>query len=99
MELTAEQLFADCVSRPLVSRGCPVLQPAALYGLTGEFVNTILPHTEADAAALLMNFLVAYGSMIGHGPAFPVEGVLHNANLYFVQVGKTSKGRKGTAYH
>jgi hypothetical protein len=73
------------------------LAPEALYGLAGDVVRTIDPHTEADPAALLLQFLVAFGNLVGRGPHFAVEADQHFTNLYAVMVGETSKGRKGTS--
>ena len=76
----------------------PELEDAALYGLPGDIVVNILPYTEADAAALLVQTLVAFGSLIGRGCHVPIEGDKHHGNLYCVLVGKTAKGRKGTSW-
>ena len=100
MPITASEIFSDEVEpQNDRSAGCPTLKPEAYYGLAGEFVRTIAPHTEADPAALLMNFLVMFGSIIGRNAYFRVEGINHYCNLFFAQVGRTSKGRKGTAYY
>jgi hypothetical protein len=74
------------------------LNPAALHGIAGEIVRAIEPHTEADPAAILLQFLVAAGSIIGHGPHFRVEGDEHHPNLFLLSIGDTSKGRKGTSW-
>jgi DNA-binding transcriptional ArsR family regulator len=71
------------------------LNEEAYYGLAGEFVRKLEPHTEADSAALLVQFLVAFGNLVGRGPYFPVEADRHFTNLYAVIVGQTAKGRKG----
>ena len=88
--------------RPVVGeapRGWPPpLDAAALHGLAGQIVRTIEPHTEADPVALLVQFLTAFGSFIGRGPHYAVEGDEHHANLYAVLVGETSKARKGTSW-
>jgi hypothetical protein len=44
------------------------LKPEAYYGLVGEWVSMVEPHTEADTAALLVQFLVAFGNLVGRGP-------------------------------
>jgi hypothetical protein len=80
------------------TRPWPVLDQAALYGLPGEVVKAIEPHTEADPVAILAQFLVAAGNAIGRGPHYAVEGDRHAANLYVALAGRTSKGRKGTSY-
>ena len=66
----------------------PVMDEAAYHGLAGDFVRTMLPHTEADPAGLLMQFIVAFGSVIGNSPYYLVESDKHHANLYLVLVGE-----------
>jgi hypothetical protein len=73
------------------------LRPAAFQGLAGDFVNLVLPHTEADPAALLITFLVGIGCMIGRGARYQIASTRHCVNLFSVIVGETSKARKGTA--
>jgi hypothetical protein len=74
------------------------LSEEALYGLGGEIVRTIEPHTEADPAALLLQFLVAFGNVIGSGPHWRAEADRHALNLFVALVGDTSKGRKGVSW-
>lgn len=71
---------------------------AAYHGPAGEIIHAIAPHTEADPVALLIQFLVALGSLIGRGPHFIVEADTHYLNLFASLVGVTSKGRKGTSW-
>jgi hypothetical protein len=73
------------------------MQPAAFHGLAGDFVHLILPHSEADPAALLVTFLVGIGCMIGRGARYQIASTRHCVNLFSVIVGETSKARKGTA--
>ena len=61
-------------------------------------MRTIEPHSESDPAALLMQFLVAFGSAVGPGPGFRAEADHHSVNLYAVLVGETAKGRKGSSW-
>jgi len=75
----------------------PILHEAAYYGLAGEIVRTIEPHSEADPVALLLQFLVAFGNAVGILPYYQVEGDSHRPKLFVVTSGATSKGRKGTA--
>lgn len=77
--------------------GWPELGAAALYGLPGEVVRAIEPHTEADPAALLVDFLTSFGSAVGAGPSALADGALHPARLFAVLVGETARSRKGTA--
>ncbi|MBS4021719.1 MAG: hypothetical protein KGZ79_04775 [Dethiobacter sp.] len=40
------------------------LAKEAYYGLAGDIVRLMGPHTEADSAALLFSFFVMFGSVI-----------------------------------
>jgi len=80
------------------SRNWPVLHHAALHGLAGDVVRTIEPHSEGDPAAILLQWLIATGNLLGPAPHFRVEATRHCFNLYCVLVGETSKGRKGTSW-
>ncbi|HQQ00982.1 MAG TPA: DUF3987 domain-containing protein [bacterium] len=73
------------------------IDQAAYYGLAGDFVRTVEPHTESDPVAILIQFLVTFGNIIGRGAHFRVEADRHDLNLYAVLVGQTSRGRKGTS--
>lgn len=76
----------------------PELDEAALHGLAGRYVRAIEPHTEADPVALLAQFLVAFGSVVGSGAWFRVEADRHHPNLFAVVVAPSAKGRKGTSW-
>jgi 5S rRNA maturation endonuclease (ribonuclease M5) len=76
-----------------------LLDEAAYHGLAGEIVRRILPHTEADPAALLFQSLAAFGNLIGHDHYIVADGGRHYLNLYGVLVGQSSKGRKGTSWN
>jgi hypothetical protein len=76
----------------------PTLGDPALYGLAGLVVRSLAPHTEADPAALLLQFLAAFGNLIGHAPHCLVGGTRHGLNLFVVLVGESSKARKGTSW-
>ncbi len=71
----------------------------ALHGLAGEFVETVIPHSEADPAAFLIQFLIAFGNVVGRSAHYVVEEARHSLNLFGVLVGTTSKGRKGTSWN
>jgi hypothetical protein len=75
----------------------PTLAPAAFHGLAGEVVAHILPDTESDPIALLLQYLVSFGNAVGRGPHYLIEQDRHFANLFTVLVGQTSKSRKGTS--
>jgi len=74
------------------------LNDEAFYGLVGEVVKTIEPHTESDPAALLFSFLTAFGNVVGNNPHIKVEADIHPPRIFTVLVGKSSKGRKGTSW-
>ena len=74
-----------------------LLREESYYGLAGEWVRVVEPHTEADPAALLFQFLVAFGNLIGRRPHYRAEADRHFSNLFVVVVGQTAKGRKGTS--
>lgn len=76
----------------------PVLSDVALYGLAGAIVRTIEPHTEADNAALLLQFLAGFGCLIGKTAYFRAEADFHYTKIFGVLVGASSKGRKGTSF-
>src|SRR5437660_758731 len=76
----------------------PELAPEALYGLAGDFVRTVEPHTEADSVALLVQFLTLFGATLGPRPHLILGGPRHQLNEYVALVGATSKGRKGTSW-
>jgi hypothetical protein len=71
---------------------------SAFHGLAGDLVAAIGPHTEADPVALLVQFLVAFGSVVGRRPHCRAEADRHGLNLYAALVGASAKGRKGTSW-
>jgi hypothetical protein len=71
---------------------------AGYYGLAGDIVRLIEPHSEADPVALLSQFHVAFGNVIGRTAHFTAEADAHYCNLFISLVGTTSKGRKGTSW-
>ena len=71
------------------------LGEAAFQGSIGNIVRAIMPHTEADPAAVLSQLLVACGNAAGRGAHFHVGETRHGINLYTVIVGDTAKTRKG----
>jgi hypothetical protein len=73
--------------------------PEAFYGVAGEIVKLIEPVSEADPAALLVQFLVMFGSAIGRSSYFIAEETRHYANLFSCFVGSTSKSRKGSSFN
>ena len=76
----------------------PSISPLAYHGISGEFVRTIEPYTEADPVALLIQFHAAFGNIVGRNAHFAVESDRHSLNIFTNLVGNTSKGRKGTSW-
>jgi Bifunctional DNA primase/polymerase, N-terminal/Protein of unknown function (DUF3987) len=69
----------------------------AYYGLAGDVVRTLAPHTESDPAAILLQFLAAAGNALGRSRFYQVEGDRHPPQIWPVLVGETAKARKGTS--
>jgi hypothetical protein len=76
----------------------PTLAEEALHGLAGRTVRALAPHTEADPAAILLQFLAALGNILGRNPHCRVGPTRHGLNLFLVLVGESSKARKGTSW-
>ncbi len=76
----------------------PSLAKTALYGLAGLVLSSLAPHTEADPAAILLQFLAAFGNLLGPEPHCIVGNTRHGLNLFVVLVGESSKARKGTSW-
>jgi hypothetical protein len=70
----------------------------AFHGIAGDIVRLIVPHTEADAAGLLIQFLVGFGNLVGRDYHFLAEADRHGTNTNLALVGRTAKGRKGTSW-
>ncbi|MFC8234278.1 DUF3987 domain-containing protein [Streptomyces sp. NPDC057284] len=79
-------------------RPWPLLSEQAMYGLPGQIVRTILPHTEADPAAMLFTLYGAAGAMIGKEPHILTGGVHHGARVWPLIIGRTAGGMKGTSW-
>jgi hypothetical protein len=73
------------------------LAKEAFSGLAGEFVRAIEPYSEADPAAILLQLLTAFGSVVGNSPHFMVGATTHHVNEFVLIVGRTAKSRKGTS--
>ena len=84
---------------PAAEDGWPEpIDDAAFYGLAGDVVRAIEPHSEADPVALLIQFLVAFGNAVGRAAHFIADGAEHCLNLFAVLTGQSSKSRKGTSW-
>ena len=74
------------------------MHPHAYYGIAGEMVTTILPLTESDPAALLVQILASFGVLVGRTVYYQIGGDRHYPILFALLNGATSKGRKGTSW-
>ncbi len=73
------------------------MRDEAFYGIAGEFVNFIEPHTESDRHAILADLLCGVSAMIGSNPH--TAGVSRQqARINVLIVGDTGDGRKGNAF-
>lgn len=79
-------------------RPWPVLDGKAFHGLPGQIIATVLPHTEADPAAMLFTLYGAAGAMIGRQPHILTGGVHHGARVWPLIIGRTAGGMKGTSW-
>jgi hypothetical protein len=72
--------------------------PAISHGLAGEIIALLAPHTESDPMAILGQFLVCFGNVIGRRAHWRVEATPHYTKLFLCVVGNSSKARKGTSW-
>jgi hypothetical protein len=75
------------------------MAPDAFHGIAGQFVGRVEPYCEGDPAALLVQFLIAFGNRVGRSAHYMVGATRHYMNLFACLVGITSKARKGTSWH
>jgi hypothetical protein len=71
----------------------------AYFGLAGDVVRAIEPHSEADPVAILAQLLVAFGSVVGRTAHYEVDGTRHYVNENVLVVAPTGSGRKGTSWN
>jgi uncharacterized protein DUF3987/primase-like protein len=93
----SDLLSASPAVAPPPPKPWPTIAAAAFYGLAGELVALLTPHTEADPVAILIHFLAEVGNAMGRSAYYLVEANRHYANLFALIVGSTSKARKGTS--
>ena len=79
------------------SFGRPELSEGALYGLAGDVVRAVEPHTEGDPAALLLSYLTLLGNACGPQASVIIGADHHPGRLYTLLVGDSATARKGTA--
>lgn len=90
-------VYASPAEQLAENRPWPELDEAAYYGLAGDIVRTLKPHTEADPVALFAHLLSEYSAIIGRSCTVLLDDHHSSLALYVVVVGQTSKARKGTA--
>jgi hypothetical protein len=73
------------------------ISKTGLYGIGGEFVELVGPHTEADPNAILLAFNTYAGNLLGRNFFVPTGADRHCGNLDICLVGPTAGGRKGSA--
>jgi hypothetical protein len=73
-----------------------LMRKQAFTGIAGEIVDltTDPKHSELCREAVLVQFLVSFGNMLGRGPYMWQEAT-HHTNEFVAIVGKTSSGAKG----
>ncbi|MCB0342074.1 MAG: DUF3987 domain-containing protein [Pseudobdellovibrionaceae bacterium] len=74
------------------------IREEALYGLFGDIVKAVDPHTESSPLAVLVQLVVIVGNVVGRSAYYRVEATKHFANTSIVLVGPTATGRKGTSF-
>ncbi|MGO9062778.1 MAG: hypothetical protein ACLQU2_36270, partial [Candidatus Binataceae bacterium] len=99
LEVADRALTEFAPAQPSQGPDWPAAPDAKVFrGLAGDFVNLVSPHSEADPAALLVQFLVVFGCIIGRSVYRVVDGARHYTNLFAILIGPTSHGRKGSAW-
>ena len=78
-------------------RNAPRPDPACLYGLVGDVAQAGSNNTEANPFAIAAAMLAYLGAAVGRGPYMPIGDDWNHARLFMVHVGRSSRGRKGTA--
>jgi hypothetical protein len=67
------------------------------FGIAGEFLNLVMPCTEADPNAILLTFLTYCGNAMGRNFYVTAGADRHFGNLFLCIIGPTGFGRKGSA--
>ena len=98
--INTTQAGAQALAEPPPYDGAPWPAPfneAAFHGLAGDVIRRIEPHTESDPAALLVQFLIAFGNAAGRSAYWRAEATHHYTNEFAVIVGQSAIARKGTS--
>lgn len=78
---------------PLEEVTWPILGADALYGVAGDVVRAITPHSEADQGNLLAHFLVMIGNAAGGNAHALAAGRRHPMKIFGVVVGDSASGK------
>lgn len=78
-------------------RNAPRPDPACLYGLVGDVAHAGSNNTEANPYAIAAAMLAYMGVAVGRGPYMPIGDDWNHSRQFLVHVGRSSRGRKGTA--
>ncbi len=90
-----ERLRADAAAHDIAQ--WPALNPAALHGEAGRFVQAAAPFSEGDPVGILISTMVLLGCAINRGPHILAGNEKHTTELFACLVGKTAIAIKGTA--
>lgn len=78
-------------------RNVPVPDPTCLYGLVGDIAHAGSHNTEANIYAVAASALAYLSAALGRRAYIPIGDDYNHARLYFIHVGRSSRGRKGTS--
>ena len=82
--------------QPKTDKPKPTIRDEAFYGLAGKVVGLLEPVLETDRPAILSNFLAMTGVLFQHEAYSKVVADTHYPANYYLTVGKSAVGRKGT---
>jgi hypothetical protein len=82
--------------QPKTDKPKPTIRDEAFYGLAGEVVRLLEPVLETDRPAILSNFLSMAGVLFQHDAHSRVTADIHYPADYYLTVGPSAVGRKGT---
>ena len=77
--------------------GVPQPDPAMFYGRIGVWSEQACQRSEASRVAVYLSMVAYVGACLGRGPHFWLADTPHHPRISAVHVGRTGRGRKGTA--
>lgn len=78
-------------------RNVPRPDPNCLYGLVGDIAHAGSQNTEANTYAVAASALAYLSAALGRRAYMPIGDDFNHARLFFIHVGRSSRGRKGTS--